>query len=78
MEKIRPPQTHSSMFGTLTISGPVYRRRPSGFSKAPRAANTQAHGQKERSWVAINWTGTGIDVVYIGVQGGTLTTTTTH
>ncbi len=28
--------------------------------------------------LTINWTGAGIDLVYIGVQGGTLTSTTTH
>jgi len=28
--------------------------------------------------LTFNWTGTGIDLVYIGVQGATLTTTTTH
>jgi uncharacterized protein (TIGR03437 family) len=67
---------------TLTASGgtqvgpfTVTATMPSNFT----VTNLSSLSTINRSQpLTFNWTGTGIDLVYIGVQGGTSTTTTTH
>jgi hypothetical protein len=70
--------------GTYTLTGSggtqigpftVTATMPSSFT----VTNLSSLSTINRSQpLTFNWTGTGIDLVYIGVQGATLTTTTTH